>query len=266
MFVLIDDCSRYMWTALLKEKSEAFEKFKTFKVLAEQETHTELKNLRTDRGGEFCSREFQAYCERNDIKRHLTGPYSPQQNGVVERHNRTLLEVIRSILKHMNLPNHLWGEAIRHCTYLINRVVTRSLEGTTPYEDLKSRKPNLSHVKVFGCVCYARIERAGRKNLDDRSRTLVHLGIEPGSKAYRLFDPLSKCIVVSRDVVFEEEKSLNWTKDDNGDPGELEVDLSRLIVNTNEDGPSSPTNEVEEELDNGNNGSSKEDEVEPLPI
>lgn len=77
---------------------------------------------------------------------------------------------------------------------------------------------------------------------------------------------MSKCIVVSRDVVFEEEKSLNWTKDDNGDPGELEVDLSRLIVNTNEDGPSSPTNEVEEELDNGNNGSSKEDEVEPLPI
>ena len=182
MFVLIDDCSRYMWTALLKEKSEAFEKFKTFKVLAEQETHTELKNLRTDRGGEFCSREFQAYCERNDIKRHLTGPYSPQQNGVVERHNRTLLEVIRSILKHMNLPNHLWGEAIRQCTYLINRVATRSLDLSTPYEALKSHKPNLSHVKVFGCVCHARTERAGRKKLDDRSRTLVHLGIEPGSK------------------------------------------------------------------------------------
>ena len=126
----------------------------------------------------------------------------------------------------MDLPNHLWGEAIRHCTYLINRVATRSLEGTTPYEALRSRKPNLSHVKVFGCVCHARTERAGRKKLDDRSRTLVHLGIEPGSKAYRLLDPLSKRIIVSRDVVFEENKSWVWTKDDNGDPGMLEVDLS----------------------------------------
>lgn len=200
-----------MWTVLLKEKSEALEKFKSFNTLVEQETHSKLKNLRTDRGGEFTSVEFQAFCDTFGIKRHLTAPYSPQQNRVVERRNRTLLEMTRSILKHMNMPTYLWGEAIRHAAYLINRVATRSLEGKTPYEALKGRKPNISHLKVFGCVCHARTEKAGRRKLDDRSRELVHLGTEPGSKAYRLFDPDNKRIVVSRDIVFEERKAWKWT-------------------------------------------------------
>ena len=200
-----------MWTILIKEKSEAFEKFKRFKVIAEQETETEIKTFKTDRSGEFISHEFQDYCDKNVIKRHLTVPYSPQQNEVVERRNRTLLEMMRSFLKHMSLPNYLWGEATRHATYLINRVATRSLEGMTPYEALRSRKPNLKHLKVFGCVCYARTEAVGRNKLDDRPRALVHLGTEPGSKAYRLLDPVSKRIMVSRDVLFLEEKEWNWS-------------------------------------------------------
>ena len=111
----------------------------------------------------------------------------------------------------MSLPNYLWREAVRHATYLINRVATRSLEGMTPYEALRDRKPNLKHLKVFGCVCYGRTEAAGRKKLDDRSRALVHLGTEPDSKAYRLLNPVSKQIVVSRDVLFLEEKEWNWS-------------------------------------------------------
>ena len=84
IFVHIDDHSRYMWIVLLKEKSEAFEKFKHFKKLVEQETREELRNLRTDRGGEFTSNEFRYYCEKHGVNRHLTTPYSPQQNGAVE--------------------------------------------------------------------------------------------------------------------------------------------------------------------------------------
>ncbi|KAG7594885.1 Zinc finger CCHC-type [Arabidopsis thaliana x Arabidopsis arenosa] len=89
VFVLIDDHSRYMWTILLKEKSETFEKFKAFKKLIEQESGAKLKTLRTDRGGEFLSHEFQELYEKEGINRHLTAAYSPQQNGVVERRNRT---------------------------------------------------------------------------------------------------------------------------------------------------------------------------------
>lgn len=146
VFVLIDDHMRYMWTILLEMKSEAFEKFKRFKTLVEQETQSKIKTFRTDRGGEFLSNEFQAWCQENGVNRHLTASYSPQQNGVVERRNRTLLEMTRSILKHMHLPNALWGEAVRNSTYLINRVATRSLEGMTPYEGLRKKKPNLAHL------------------------------------------------------------------------------------------------------------------------
>ena len=121
---MIDDHSRYMWTILLKEKSEAFDRFRRFKWLIEQETKASIQTLRTDRGGEFTSQEFQVFCDNNGVRRHLTAPYSPQQNGVVERRNRTLMEMTRSIMKHMKIPNYMWGEAVRHSTYLINRVAT----------------------------------------------------------------------------------------------------------------------------------------------
>lgn len=219
IFVLIDDCSRYMWIALLKEKSDALSKFKTFKYLVEKETKKRIETFRTDRGGEFVSHEFNAFCNESGIKRHLTAPYSPQQNGVVERRNRTLLEMTRSIMKHMAIPNYLWGEAVRHSTYLLNRIATRAVKDRTPYEVLREKKPNISHLRVFGCLSFAKVEAHKLKKLDDRSRMLVHLGTEPGSKAYRLFDPKSQKIIVSRDVVFDESKGWDWnltTKDQTG--------------------------------------------------
>lgn len=213
VFVLIDDHTRYMWTILLKEKSEALEKFKVFKRIVEKETGRLIKTFRTDRGGEFCSQEFNTFCDTHGIKRHLTAPYSPQQNGVVERRNRTLMEMTRSIMKHMNVPNYLWGEAVRHSTYLINRVATRTLSPLqTPYESLKGKKPSVQHLRVFGCVCYARNETPHLRKLDDRARAAVHLGIEPGTKAYRLYNPTSRKILVSRDVIFDEEKSWKWNR------------------------------------------------------
>lgn len=138
-------CGQYFSKTRVKHSRNS----KFFKRCVEQETKNELKTLRTDRGGEFVSREFQSYCDKYDISHHLTAPYSPQQNGVVERPNRTLLEMTRSILKHMNVSNYLWGEAVRHATYLINRVGTRTLEEKTPFEALRNRKPKLSHLKVF---------------------------------------------------------------------------------------------------------------------
>lgn len=210
IFVLIDDCSRYMWTVLMKEKGEAFEKFKAFKSRVEAEAKMKIQTFRTDRGGEFTSRAFNAFCESEGIKRHLTAPYSPQQNGVVERRNRTLMEMTRSCLKHMSVPNYLWGEGVRHSTYLLNRVATRTLNDRTPYEAYRGKKPNISHLRTFGCICYAKIDSKMLKKLDDRSRMLVHLGTEPGSKAYRLFDPQSQKIIVSRDVIFDEAKGWNW--------------------------------------------------------
>lgn len=159
------------------------------------------------------SHEFNGYCEGAGIKRHLTAPYTPQQNGVVERRNNTLMGMMRSMMKHMSMPNYIWGEAIRHATYLINRLATRSLESKTPYEMLRGRKPNISHVRVFGCLAYAKIVGPHLTKLEDRSRVLVHLGTEPGSKAYRLYDPSTRKVTVSRDIVFDETRCWNWSRD-----------------------------------------------------
>jgi len=225
IFVLVDDHSRYMWTILLKNKGDAFDKFKIFKTMVEQEAKTSIKTLRTDRGDEFTSIEFQRFFEVSGIQRHLIAPYIPQQNGIVERRNRTLMEMTRSILKHMNIPNYLWGEAIRHATYLINRVGTRTLDSQTPYEAFKKKKPSIKHLRVFRCIGYAKVDAPHLRKLDDRSRTLVHIGIEPGSKAYRMLDPTSRKIIVSRDVVFDEHKTWKWnnSSEEVKEPGRFKI-------------------------------------------
>ena len=231
IFVVIDDHTRYMWSILLKQKSDAFCKFKRLRSLVESETGEKIQTFRTDRGGEFVNHEFNSYCDGAGIRRHLTAPYTPQQNGVVERRNRTLMEMAWSLLKHMSMPNYLWGEAIRHATYLINRVATRVLNDQTPYEMLRSKKPNISHLKVFGCIGYAKIEGAQLKKLDDRSLMLVHLGTEPGSKAYRLYNPNTRRVIVSRDVVFDEEKSWNWSKEDKQETESFVISEGRFETN-----------------------------------
>ena len=114
----------------------------------------------------------------------------------------------------MNIPNYMWGEAVRHATYLINRVPTRALKNQTPYESLKKRKPSIGHLKVFGCIAHAKIDAAHVRKLDDRSQTLVHLGTEPGSKAYRLYNPTTRRVVVSRDVIFNEKACWKWKGDE----------------------------------------------------
>lgn len=95
---------------------------------------------------------------------------------------------------------------MRHSTYLLNRIATRVLKDLTPYEAYQGIKPNIAHLRTFGCICYAKIDSKFLKNFDDSPRLLVHLGTEPGSKAYRLFDPQTKRKIVSRDVVFDERK------------------------------------------------------------
>lgn len=120
------------------------------------------------------------------------------------------MEMTRSIMKHMAVPNYLWGEAVRHSTYLLNRVATRAIKDRTPYEMFREKKPNIGHLRVFGCIGYAKVDSKFLRKLDDRSRMLVHLGTEPGSKAYRMFDPNTQKIKVSINVVFNEAKGWNW--------------------------------------------------------
>lgn len=209
-FLLVDDYSRVMWVYFLKSKDEAFEAFKTFRAKVENGTQRNIKTLRTDRGGEFTSKLFNSYCEEAGIMRQLTTPYSPRQNGVVERKNRTVVEMARSFLKEKSLPSMFWAEAVCHSVYILNRLPTRAISGVTPYEAWSERKPNIGHVRVFGSLVHMKLPLVQVTKLSDRSKDVINLGKETGTKAYRLYDPVNGTDHVSRDVVFEEEKGWNW--------------------------------------------------------
>lgn len=133
------------------------EALKKFKMEVENEANTTVKVFRTDRGGDFTSNEFKSYCESVGITRHLTTLYSPQQNGVVERINRTVVAMTRSFLKEKGMPNMFWGEAVRHSIYILNRVPTKVLKGETPYEAWKGIKPDLGFIRIFGCLAHMKI-------------------------------------------------------------------------------------------------------------
>ncbi|XP_076911757.1 uncharacterized protein LOC143569828 [Bidens hawaiensis] len=141
---------------IMKNKDDAFEWLQRFKVHVEKESPYVVKTLRTDRGGEFYSNQFNEFCQQEGIKRQLTAPYTPQQNGVVERRNRTILGMTISLLKTMNVPDVFWGEAVRHSVYLLNRITTKAVANKTPYEGWKGNKPTLNHLKVFGCVAHVK--------------------------------------------------------------------------------------------------------------
>ena len=208
--LFIDDFSRKTWVTLLKQKSQVFEKFKAFKAAVETESGCKIKALKSDRGGEFTSKEFMSYCEEQGIRRLLTVPRSPQQNGVVERKNRTILDSTRSLLKSKNMPKEFWAEAVACVVYLQNRSPTRSVDGMTPQEAWSGRKPGVAHLRVFGCVGHVHVPDETRTKLDDKSRKLVFIGYEERSKGYKLYDPESKRIVVSRDVVFDEDEKWDF--------------------------------------------------------
>ena len=114
----IDDFSRKTWIHLLKSKDEVFGKFKEFKTLIENHTEKKIKTFRSENGREFTSDELKELCRESGIKRDLTTPYNPKQNGVAERKNRTIMEVARAMLHDQDLSMRLWEEATRTTVYV----------------------------------------------------------------------------------------------------------------------------------------------------
>lgn len=198
-----------MWIELLASKDEALICFKKFKAAAELESGRRLKAFRTDRGGEFNSGAFAVFCSDHGIRRNTTTPYSPQQNGVVEHRNQTVVEMAQCLLKSMKVPAQFWGEAVKAAVYILNRSPTKSLNGKTPFEAWFGRKPGVKHLRTFGCVAYAKRVGPGINKLSDRAIPCVFFGYEQGTKGYRLYDPVKDRLMVTREVVFDEKRAWN---------------------------------------------------------
>jgi hypothetical protein len=153
------------------------------------------------------------------MQRHTTAPYSPQQNGVVERRNQTIVGMARNMLKAKGVPVTFWGEAVSTAVFILNRSPTKILKGMTPFEAWHGRKPDVSFLCTFGCMGHVKETRPGLAKLADRSTPMVLLGYEAGSKAYRLYDPRARRVCISRDVVFDEKKAWRWEERGDGEGG-----------------------------------------------
>ena len=125
--LLIDDCTRWCTVYMLKSKDQAVEAFVRFKAQVENNCNDKIKVLRSDRGGEFLNGTLQSIYDQAGIRRQFTAPYTPQQNGVVERKNRTVMEMTRALMKSMRIPRRFWAEAVRHAVYLLNRLPTKAM-------------------------------------------------------------------------------------------------------------------------------------------
>lgn len=208
IFTLIDDFSRFIFTYFLSEKSQVVEVFQQFKQLVENQTDSKIKMLRTDNGTEYVNKKFKKVLDDSGIIHQTTVRYSPQQNGVSERANRTICEKARSMLSDACLSKEYWGEAVNTAVYLINRSPTKAVLGKTPYEVWNKEKPNLSELKIFGCEAMAHVPDELRKKWDPKSQKLLFMGYGENKKGYRLIDPNTKKIIFSRDVVFFEGKEI----------------------------------------------------------
>ena len=149
----IDDFSIKSWVYFLKHKSETFAKFQEFKSFVEKESDISIKTLRSNNGGEFIRKEFESYLSKHGIQHQNIVPYMPQQDGVVERKNKTLVEMARCMLYSKGLQKKKWVEAICCAKFILNRAPTKAIMHVTPKEKRNGRKPDMSNFKIFGSEC-----------------------------------------------------------------------------------------------------------------
>ena len=213
----------------LKERSEAFEVFKKFKVMVEKATSRHIKVVRSDRSGEYTSTAFMEYCEEQDIRRFLTAPYTSQQNGVSERKNWTILDMVRSMLKSKRMQKKFWAEAVQCAIYVQNRCSHAKLDDQTPQEAWSRQKPTIFHLKVFGSVAYAHVPDQWKTKLEDKSKRYSFIGYDEKTKGYKLLDPTSKMVIVSRDVRVNEASEWDWN---NSTEVNIEVGESSIVAPT----------------------------------
>jgi len=188
ILVIVDDFSRMTFLYLLKSKDQAFDRFVSFKRQVERMIDRKIKCIRTDRGEEFVNQKMIDFCDNHGIRRQYSAPHTPQQNGVVERKNRTIQEMARTLLNDSGLSEKHWTFAVHTAVYIINRCLLRPHEKRVPYELWFKQKPTVSFFKVFGCKCWILRKGSNLGKFDDRSDEGIFLGYSSHSKAYKCYN------------------------------------------------------------------------------
>lgn len=286
----IDDYSK--WTVLytMQRKSDTFDCFKRYHAYAEKhtgatissvnvikrvdKTKAQIKALRTDNGGEYISLKFKDYLEKHGIQHQLTVAYTPQQNGVAERMNRTLMDCARSMLHSANLEEQFWAEALATAVHIRNRVLSRSLPSNqTPFHRWMGKPPDFSYLRVFGSRCFYVTPKTKKKKLDARARPGIMLGYPSQSKGYKIWDVDSKKMIVSRDVQFLEHTHENTDAEVNPDNvsvqgGEVKLKVEQNIVppNIDSENDSHDTDHPEEDSETTSDEEFEDATDSPAPV
>jgi transposase InsO family protein len=198
---IVDDYSRFTWVILLKGKNEVTSQVQNFITMVETQFESKVKILRSDNGPEFSLASFYA---SKGIVHQTSCVYTPQQNGRVERKHQCILNIARALLIQSKLPPKFWGYAVLHSVYLMNRMPSMAIKGQLPYQLLFKELPDLSMLKVFGCLCYTSTHEAKRTKLDHRSFKCVFLGYKAGMKGFTVLALHNGALLTSRHVQFEE--------------------------------------------------------------
>jgi hypothetical protein len=202
--VIVDDYSRFTWVFFLQEKSQTQETLKGFLRQAQNEVGLRIKKIRNNNGTEFKNSQIEGFLEDEGIKHEFSSPYTPQQNGVVERKNRTLLDTARTMLDEYKTSDRFWTEAINTACYSINRLYLHRILKKTSYELLTGKKPNVSYFRVFGSKCFILVKRGRKSKFAPKAVEGFLLGYDSNTRAYRVFNKSTRLVEVSCDIVFDE--------------------------------------------------------------
>jgi hypothetical protein len=187
-----------------RTRARHFDIFKKFATRAQNEFGSSMVKIRSDNGSEFRNTREEEYCYGEGIKHEFSSTYTPQQNGVVERKNKTLITLARAMLDDYGISQRFWAEAINTACHASNRVYLHRLMMKTPYEQLIGRKPNISYFRVFGCKCFIFKNWKHLGKIESRVDESIFVGYASNSKAYRVFNNSTRVIEETCDVEFDE--------------------------------------------------------------
>ncbi|GJX81832.1 retrovirus-related pol polyprotein from transposon TNT 1-94 [Tanacetum coccineum] len=238
--VIVDNYSRYTWTRFLKNKLEAFDQFEIFSKKIQNQLGCSIVSIRMDHDREFDNEvQFGEFCNANGITHNFSAPCTPQSNGVVERKNRTLQEMSRTMFNEQSLPQKFWCNAIDTSTYILNRILIRVILEKTPYKILRGMKPTLDYFRVFGSKCFILNTKDYLTKFDPKSYKGVFLGYSQNSKAYIILNKHAMKIKESLNVTFDEtpppSKTSPLVDDDLDEEEAIKVTKKKNLENDIED-------------------------------
>ncbi|GJY34591.1 retrovirus-related pol polyprotein from transposon TNT 1-94 [Tanacetum coccineum] len=208
ILVIVDDYSRYTWTLFLRSKDETPEVLKDFLTMIQHNLQAQVITVRTDRGTKFLNKTLHAYFKEEGIEHHNSTPRTPEQNGVVQRWNRTLVEVARTMLSASKLPLSFWAEAVATACYTQNRSIVISSHGKMAYHIINDRKPSIKHLHIFGCICYITKDGENLDKMKEKGDPCVMVGYSTQSMGYHVYNKRTRLIVESIHIKFDEIKEM----------------------------------------------------------